>query len=759
MCLKRILSLLIIVCLCFSFAAAASAEGSTSEEKAVALNKLGILKGNGSDYNLGGRLKRSEAAAFIVRIMAREKEVLSNKAEYANTRFPDVDSQSWYAPYVGYCAEEGIISGYMDGNFGPEDNISEMAFLKLVMGAIGYREGTDFTYNKVYQAAYQVGLLEDGSYQGKTEDNREYTRDGVVNVLYNALNIIMTDTKLTVIQNLIAQGVVTRETAEAAGVIKDSVPASIESVTAEDENRISVKLNEEVENIPVENIGIYETDKTGNALSVSIESQNGAELVIKTADQTPDTEYTIELHDIKDLEGNWTPSLTATFSGYRNPEIVSDYFKISKVEPVNENEVTLYFTHPINANSENTSFYQILEEGGSFVEGGPQNLSVKALSSKKNAVSICLRNKTFKDGARYTINVSGSLTSAFGVKLLDGQGDSIQFTGKGIKNEGLLVSGIGLVDKKTLAVQFNREISPSLAEKAYYYDVLDSDENSIKVEKAVLGGEEGNKGKVVYITISGSFSKGGNYELLINYITDVTKLYSINEQKIAFTADYSSEKNDLAIDSAAQIDANTVIAYFNKPLDADAAVSVNNYIITGVSTSSYSALPIKAFYDPADNPYVVKLYLPEDKPLKSSKTYKLKMYNTLEDLYGNKPSKSSEFTFTASTSETAKPEVGEAVIISSDAIRVTFSKEVAIETPNILVSNYTVEYTDNGTTITKVPLSVTPFDATTFILKFDVLNPEESYTLKYTSLKDYSGAFTRTASDGDNKIDVKAGKQ
>jgi hypothetical protein len=121
---------------------------SDIEAKADILNKLSILKGSGDDYNLDGQLRRSEASAFIVRLLGKENFVLQNKEKYAQTSFPDVSYSDWFAAYVGYCVDQGIITGYVDGYFKPNDNISEKSFLKMVLCALGYKYVEDFTWTR-----------------------------------------------------------------------------------------------------------------------------------------------------------------------------------------------------------------------------------------------------------------------------------------------------------------------------------------------------------------------------------------------------------------------------------------------------------------------------------------------------------------------------------------------------------------------------------------------------------------------------------
>ncbi len=46
--------------------------------------------------------------------------------------FEDVDSAEWYAPYINYAAEQGIVSGYEDGTFGPSNNLKRGEVAKIV---------------------------------------------------------------------------------------------------------------------------------------------------------------------------------------------------------------------------------------------------------------------------------------------------------------------------------------------------------------------------------------------------------------------------------------------------------------------------------------------------------------------------------------------------------------------------------------------------------------------------------------------------
>ncbi len=43
-----------------------------------------------------------------------------------------------FAGYITYCAQQGIINGYSDGTFRPTATLTGNAFMKMLLGALGY---------------------------------------------------------------------------------------------------------------------------------------------------------------------------------------------------------------------------------------------------------------------------------------------------------------------------------------------------------------------------------------------------------------------------------------------------------------------------------------------------------------------------------------------------------------------------------------------------------------------------------------------
>jgi len=55
-------------------------------------------------------------------------QVLYNKegkpAVTAENKFPDVPAGQWYVDAVRWAADKGVVGGYGDGRFGPDDNVT-----------------------------------------------------------------------------------------------------------------------------------------------------------------------------------------------------------------------------------------------------------------------------------------------------------------------------------------------------------------------------------------------------------------------------------------------------------------------------------------------------------------------------------------------------------------------------------------------------------------------------------------------------------
>ena len=130
------------------------------------------------DFRPANTLTRGAAAKIICNLILGPTTAEALVADAAP--YKDVPTSNVFAGYIAYCAKEGIISGYADGTFRPAATLSGYAFMKMLLGALGYDATTEgYTGNnwsiQVAKRALNVGLDDDlkGDFNGIKAVNRE----------------------------------------------------------------------------------------------------------------------------------------------------------------------------------------------------------------------------------------------------------------------------------------------------------------------------------------------------------------------------------------------------------------------------------------------------------------------------------------------------------------------------------------------------------------------------------------------------------
>lgn len=113
--------------------AGATAAGETGKDGSVTLPDeyhFAYIVGYG-DGNVGPDrdMSRAEAAAVFARILAEARGDDLTKAR--STSFPDVDPDAWYAGYVAYLEQLGVVVGYDDGKFHAGASITREQFVTM----------------------------------------------------------------------------------------------------------------------------------------------------------------------------------------------------------------------------------------------------------------------------------------------------------------------------------------------------------------------------------------------------------------------------------------------------------------------------------------------------------------------------------------------------------------------------------------------------------------------------------------------------
>jgi hypothetical protein len=729
-------------------------------EMAAALNKLDILRGADGDYKLYEQASRAEAAAFIIRMLGKDDYVTQNAALFRYTKFVDVISGRWYAPYVGYCTSANILAGTTDSTFEPEEPTTEKQFLKMALCALGYEYNTDFNWSNVYQKAYAVGIVTDSAYIDRIQDNTYYLRSDAVAVIYRTLSTPRKGEQVKLIEVLVDEGAVTRELAVESGILEEEEeeePVEDDGlVNAASPTNVIVSLDQKIAEVKQSDVVIYESSAPSNILPVQTLAFMDNKIQVITEAQTPEKAYTISINNVLYADGSQSGRILANFTGYVPKHVTSDFFRIMKVEQPAANVINVYFTHPVNENSETATYYELTKDGSEFLSGSSQNITVKKLQSDDKAVSIHLKNMILEPGRLYEVKIDGRLTSSYGVRLGEGRGDEIDFVAKAAESGKLEVSSVQAWTMTAVRVLFNREVNRNWAEKRINYTVKEKDGREIAVTKAVVGGTGNLAGREVLLSLDSVLDRNDKYELKIEFIPDIYNQSQIEEATYTFSGAYPTNR-ELELKHAVSEHNNSVLLTFNRALDSTSASNSKNYIIYGVTDDDFYVVPKKAYYSEKNGTYTVKLFLPEGETFKSSHKYVV-YTDDIKDALGEYPDSTCEAEFRGGKSSIVKPRIADAVTVSKNAIKLEFNIEIAFSVNNISTSNYSLEYIEKGEVFRVNPIGVTYVDPTTIVLHFDELDARTSYQLRFNSITDYSEIYTRTESDGDNTIAVRFGR-
>ena len=105
-------------------------------------------------------------------------------------------------------------------------------------------------------------------------------------------------------------------------------------------------------------------------------------------------------------------------------EIASSFFRISRIEPVNQRNLKVYFTHPLSMNSEVCLYYTLSQDSTVIADGRLGRIKAGVLNSDNTGVLLSLDNDLLKEGEVYTLTIDGDMMSAYAVRQNDGEGAS-----------------------------------------------------------------------------------------------------------------------------------------------------------------------------------------------------------------------------------------------------------------------------------------------------------------------------------------------
>lgn len=204
--IQQILSIMLVMCmLCPLFQMpiyAVSVDNVTTTEKefSVALEvvkSLGIFKGY-PDGSMGenNKVTRAEMATIATRLLGLENDW---EAKYTVTKtYPDVSENHWAVKYLSKAYEATLAVGDPDGNFRPDDDVTLVEAIKMILVAGGHGYDKDNKplewYEGYKKVAKELKML-DGVSCG---DNEAVSRGAIILMVYKMLlsDVTMPETSL-----------------------------------------------------------------------------------------------------------------------------------------------------------------------------------------------------------------------------------------------------------------------------------------------------------------------------------------------------------------------------------------------------------------------------------------------------------------------------------------------------------------------------------------------------------------------------------
>ena len=149
------------------------------DEAVAVMSAVKVIDGyTDGSFNPSATLTRGAAAKIICNLILGPTTAGALVADAAP--YKDVPTNHTFAGYIAYCQKTGIISGYADGTFKPANSLTGYAFMKMLLGALGYKAdvegytGPNWSIN-VAKQAINAGLNKGlkGDFNGVKAVNRE----------------------------------------------------------------------------------------------------------------------------------------------------------------------------------------------------------------------------------------------------------------------------------------------------------------------------------------------------------------------------------------------------------------------------------------------------------------------------------------------------------------------------------------------------------------------------------------------------------
>ena len=180
--MKKMFVTITAVLMTLIFGVSAFAALPTAEELSY-LKEYGIFEGDADgELRLDDNVKRSEAAKMICTAMCMQAR------KDVQPPFPDIFPGNWAIGWIDIAKAIGIVKGDENGNFRPDDTVTNEEYIKMLVCALGYEPMAE--QRGGYPAGYMAVANSRGITEGMEFDVNVAAKRGDIAVMtYKALDV------------------------------------------------------------------------------------------------------------------------------------------------------------------------------------------------------------------------------------------------------------------------------------------------------------------------------------------------------------------------------------------------------------------------------------------------------------------------------------------------------------------------------------------------------------------------------------------
>lgn len=222
--LKKLAVIIIAVAMISSFAAVPVFAEQT--EAALILEEMEVLKGTGSGVNSAYRASeptRYQVAWLFLRLLGREAAAkesaqtqnFGDSATAQDSKGNKLNDENKKMLAYLYANQNLGFRGYTDNTFRPFVSVNAQMYYKVMLVALGYVEGTDFTWDNVFDKAVTSGLA-----ATKPSNAGTFTIDKLAEITVSALRAKIKGGTKTLIDKLVEEEAVAADKAQESGIYR-----------------------------------------------------------------------------------------------------------------------------------------------------------------------------------------------------------------------------------------------------------------------------------------------------------------------------------------------------------------------------------------------------------------------------------------------------------------------------------------------------------------------------------------------------------